>query len=246
MRIGYLLTALLFLGVRLAPASTVDLTKIDRTIAKEPVYKTNPKYCLLVFGQGAKTRVWLVQDGDALYVDRNGDGDLTQKGARSLATDYRGGRLWEAGDINETDGKRKHTGLRVIENKEGMTVLIGVAGRGWQRAGGPWNCASSRQPNVVKKGQGRLDFAPQSREAPIIHFAGPLTVDLLWPPNLKRAQETDVLAVVGTFGLGPGTFAHVTHQDEVPPGGLEAVAAFPSRLLAGQPILLKFPIPMNI
>ena len=31
-------------------AQAVDLTKIDRTIAKEPAYKNKPRYCLLVFG----------------------------------------------------------------------------------------------------------------------------------------------------------------------------------------------------
>jgi hypothetical protein len=56
----------------------VDLSKIDRTIAKEPVYQTKtPKYCLLVFGPEAKTRMWLVLDGKVMYVDRNGNGDLT-------------------------------------------------------------------------------------------------------------------------------------------------------------------------
>src|SRR5712692_5878487 len=56
----------------------VDLAKIERTIAKEPVYQTKtPQYCLLVLGPEAKTHMWLVLDGKVLYVDRNGDGDLT-------------------------------------------------------------------------------------------------------------------------------------------------------------------------
>src|SRR5687767_12528066 len=58
----------------------VDLSAIDRIIAKEPSLKSKPAYALLVFGPEAKTRVWLVQDGDTLYVDRNADGDLTQAG----------------------------------------------------------------------------------------------------------------------------------------------------------------------
>ena len=65
----------------LASASSVfgaDLSEINRGIAKEPAYHSKPRYCLLVFGPEAKTRVWLVQDGDTLYVDRNGDGDLTE------------------------------------------------------------------------------------------------------------------------------------------------------------------------
>src|SRR5262245_18710612 len=60
------------------PARAVDLKKIDRTIAKEPVYESRaPKYCLLVLGPEAKTRLWLVVDGKTLFVDRNGDGELT-------------------------------------------------------------------------------------------------------------------------------------------------------------------------
>src|SRR5690242_3715436 len=63
-------------------AGAVDLTRVDRTIRHEPVYKARPKYCLLVFGPKAKQRVWLVLDGNVLYVDRNGNGDLTEKGKR--------------------------------------------------------------------------------------------------------------------------------------------------------------------
>src|SRR5712692_3344625 len=66
------------------PGATLaaDLTKIDRKIAKEPAYQSQPKYCLLVFGPEAKTRVWIVLDGDTLYVDRNGNGDLTEEGEK--------------------------------------------------------------------------------------------------------------------------------------------------------------------
>jgi hypothetical protein len=67
-------------------ASAVDLSKIDRTIVKEPAYQTKtPKYCLRVFGPEAKDRVWLVLDGDTLYVDKNGNGDLTDEGQRVKA-----------------------------------------------------------------------------------------------------------------------------------------------------------------
>ena len=64
-------------AVRYTITAPIDLTKVDRTIAKEPAYKTKPRYCLLVFGPEPKIRVWLVLDGDVLYVDRNGNGDLT-------------------------------------------------------------------------------------------------------------------------------------------------------------------------
>src|SRR2546430_659994 len=64
----------------LAPAG--DLAKIDRTLGKEPAYQSKPRYCLLVFGPEARFRVWLAFDGDTVYVDRNGNGDLAEPGER--------------------------------------------------------------------------------------------------------------------------------------------------------------------
>src|SRR4051812_15300400 len=67
-----------------------DLSKIDRTILKEPAYATRqPRYCLLVFGPEASARVWVVVDGDIVYVDRNGNGDLTEAGERVRFSSFR-------------------------------------------------------------------------------------------------------------------------------------------------------------
>lgn len=63
-----------------------DLSQIDRTIRKlPPLQSKTPEYCLLVFGPRAAKRVWLVHDCDVLYVDRNGNGDLTDPGERVAA-----------------------------------------------------------------------------------------------------------------------------------------------------------------
>ena len=48
-----ILAIVTILSVGPTQASAVDLAKIDRSIAKEPAYKTKPKYCLLVFGAEA-------------------------------------------------------------------------------------------------------------------------------------------------------------------------------------------------
>src|SRR5215831_902468 len=103
--------ALFLANIAGVTAAAADLTKIDRTIAKEPVYQNKPKYCLLVFGPDAKTRVWLVIDGDVLYVDRNGNGDLTEKGERLESME-------PECDITEPDRGTKHTGL-LIKPQEG-------------------------------------------------------------------------------------------------------------------------------
>src|SRR5262249_46072878 len=69
-----------------------------RTAPTDPAYQSkSPRYCLLVFGPKAETRVWLVLDlvsepweadgaKNALYVDRNGNGDLTDPSARVACT----------------------------------------------------------------------------------------------------------------------------------------------------------------
>src|SRR5262249_25537794 len=113
-----LLLVLLFLAV---PATAADLSKIDRTIAKEPKYQSKPKYCLLVFGPEAKTNVWLVLDGDVLYVDRNGNGDLTEEGehvkvpafSSSTCPAWGRERSIEVGDISVRG--LTHTGLVISQ-----------------------------------------------------------------------------------------------------------------------------------
>ena len=73
-----LLATIVCFALLAAPAAALDLTKIERSIRKEPAYESKrPQYCLMVFGPEAKVRVWLVLDGNILYVDRSGNGDLT-------------------------------------------------------------------------------------------------------------------------------------------------------------------------
>ena len=74
--------AIFLLSCWFTSAAANDLAKVDRTIVKQPAYQHSPRYCLLVFGPEAKHRVWLVFDGDVLYIDRNGNGDLTEENER--------------------------------------------------------------------------------------------------------------------------------------------------------------------
>src|SRR5437899_1014523 len=110
------LLALAVLAANYSAAAAADLDKIERRIAREPAYKTKPKYCLLVFGPQANSRVWLVQDGDTLYVDRNGNGDFTEKD-KQVVTKTAGDnyRTFEAGDIH--DGALTHSGLSATQMK---------------------------------------------------------------------------------------------------------------------------------
>jgi hypothetical protein len=115
-------------------AEAANWDKIDRTIAKQPIYESKaPKYCLLVFGAESMTRVWLVLDGELMYVDRNGNGDLTEDGKRFAGK--REGRelVFDPATIVSIDGKRKYPLSRVTigpdkANRQGIhSAFLGTA-----------------------------------------------------------------------------------------------------------------------
>lgn len=185
-----------FLAVGHAPA--FDLTTIDRSIRKEPVYTTrSPEYCLFVFGPQARTRVWVVRDGDAVYVDRNGNGDLTEPGERVA----RDGSTFRIGQITEVDGKTVHHNWSLTQHSDGYGSHINAARRGRQL--------------VAPQEHPKPRFAPRPEDAPIIHFDGPLALSQYAETRaLPRGAEgriededTALRILIGTPGLGRGTFA---------------------------------------
>jgi len=189
----FMMTSLLWSALFLSPTFAADLTKIERVIRKEPVYQSkSPKYCLLVFGPEAETRVWLVLDlvsepweadgaKNTLYVDRNGNGNLTEPGKRVACTMQKQQGLidsfsrepsvtyvphFNVGEIIERDGKTRHVDLTLdvdsyVQDYRPCSLTLNVSGRGLQSAGGQL-----------------LRFADRPQDAPIIHFNGPLTVRL--------------------------------------------------------------------
>lgn len=201
MKIACFLSMVAWTTACTCPALAVDLAKIDRIIRKEPAYQSkSPKYCLLVFGPKAETRVWLVLDLDseptdangaknALYVDRNGNGDLTEPGNRVTST-MREHTYWDSfspkpsvtyaphfviGDIVERDGKTRHADLTLdvssyVQDYRPCSLTLKVNGRGMQSAGGK-----------------QLRFADRPQDAPIIHFNGPL--------SLRVSMDSGVLFV---------------------------------------------------
>jgi hypothetical protein len=181
------------------PLSAADLTRVDRTIAREPAYQTkSPRYCLLVFGPQAKTRVWLVRDGDVLYADRNGNGDLTEPGERYRGTKGTKEVRWTIGDVVEADRRARHTDLQVRFRRGSFSLGLRTAD-GLRQA--------------VGNEMGPLHFSDRARDAPIVHFAGPLTFLFRTPPKLVSGKEEHFIALVGTAGLGEGTAAYC-HSDE--------------------------------
>ena len=241
--------ALFLANIAAVTAAAADLTKIDRTIAKEPDYQNQPKYCLLVFGPDAKTRVWLVIDGDVLYVDRNGNGDLTEKGERMAL-------MAPEGEITEPDRGTKHTALGVTPQKDGRIVVSLMAeGKYRQRSDA-------------------VTFAGRSQDAPIIHFDGPVSVrfssasadtdrgpaktapvdlspkerllqqlgkDIPLPGERRPNKVVSLGAILGTPSLGKGTFVTYKARDILgqPNEQIVVEAAFPHQDAKSKPIRVQ-------
>jgi len=230
----------------LAAAPTVgaaDLAKVPRTIGKEPAYQTkSPRYLLLAFGPDAAERVWLVQDGDTLYVDRNGNGDLTDPGEK-IETKKRpdtdpdiDGRSFDVGDI--IVGGRTHKGL--VVNLIPLTRMADDIrdlphARQLLRADAKAQVVSITLEvrHLVLKGPGvdgrlpvmvgpldlggMLVFAGSPKDAPVIHPDGPLEITFYGGlPTLQIGRETDMVLAVGSPGLGKGTLAMLPYEQTIP------------------------------
>jgi hypothetical protein len=180
-------------------AKAEDLSKIDRTLDKQPAYASKePKYCLLVFGPKADTRVWLVLDlaydplrekpgkTESLYADLNGNGNLTDAGQQIPVTvvtqkqpeTFIGSQRFpayeqhlprfEVGDVKSRDGKTVYKNL--------------VVDVGWYFPGRKDRVVtvSVEVPAYGRQSVGGqlLWFADTPAGAPVVWFDGALTMRL--------------------------------------------------------------------
>jgi hypothetical protein len=221
------------------PAAGVDLTKVGRTIKKEPAYAGKPRYCLLVFGPRAEHKVWLVLDGDTLYVDRDGDGDLTGKDEKVKlpameavkAGPVEAVREAKAGDVKE--GRLTHTGLTFLHGRarkgfvpktDDERELVRLVGDGEERELFGLHLSVDRggRRGRVKQSAGEdvsglLRFSARAEGAPVVHFNGPWSSGLRAGAKLALGDApAELRACVGTPGLGKGTFATVVYEGLIP------------------------------
>jgi hypothetical protein len=203
------------------PALGVDLTKIDRTIAKEPAYQSkSPSFGLLVFGPEAKSRAWVVLDGDFLYVDRNCNGDLTEEGER-LVIKRKPPRAVDSVNvvITDLDGAKHQLTFRLTSTGVGLVA----------------RCHGSQYVGSTYRDD--MPFAARPQDAPIVHLNGPLTLQLVDPPRQWAPGETvDLVVLFGTPGLGKGTFAYMIQGF---PSRPTAEFQFPAKDPAAAPLVVK-------
>jgi hypothetical protein len=248
-----------------APLSAADLVKIDRKLVKEPAYGSKAKYCLLVFGPEAKTRAWLVLDGEVLYIDRHADGDLTHPDDRlkvyRVSKDPPNSMSSETkvfldvippGDAegrNATTlkGSTRYTRLWVSHAipRENVTPPTKDQKEYLERLRHHYTTVYLRIDDKYKQ-QGWACFSERPEDAPILHFNGPLTFGFgrnfgpFKQPALVRGPDPRELMVnLETPGLGKG--AVVTMDNRYAPADVHPVAdiEFPSKQPGGKPIMSR-------
>jgi hypothetical protein len=217
------------------PLHAADLSAIERKIAREPQYSGKPKYCLLVFGPEAKTRVWLALDGDKLYVDRNANGDLTDDGeALQAKIDGEGdlaSRSFTVAELRE--GGRHHKQLAigvsslrpsVDRDAQAKTLLQNdPTARGFSISadidypGRTGNGLDGRVLQMASRGaDGILQFASNPKDAPVVHFGGPWSITFYSTGNLVIGRDNEFILSLGTPGVGTGSTVFTAYETLVP------------------------------
>lgn len=145
-------------------AAIVDKVAVARdadayTFAHEPNYKSTPRYALLAFGAKGESKVWLVEDGQSLYVDRNQNGDLADDGPPLSGKGQNAGSIsYDTDVIILTDGSRiskfQMNRWKSGENNNTYGLSVMVNGRGPMYAGwfGTFWSESPQAAPVVRLG----------------------------------------------------------------------------------------------
>lgn len=255
-----------------SPAAIVpaaDTPPTDRSIGQQPAYQSKtPGYALLTFGERPADRVWLVWDGDTLYVDRNGNGDLTDADDKVAAQPQRPGWAqndgfqFEVGQL--TLSGRTHKGLVVYavplaryeggslyqradvqailkQDPKAVTLTVQVDAEIPGLKGGGIGERLSFMAGPIDL-NGVLQFADQPAAAPVIKFGGLLVVTFYAErPKVRIGRATDFVLVVGAPGDGPGTLAMLGYEGTIPKTAFPlAEITFPPAQPGEEPVKAKY------
>jgi hypothetical protein len=227
---------------------------------KEPKYQHEPRYALLVFGPKREQRVWMVLDGTTLYVDRNGNGDLTEKGERLEPNNPKDGS-------NRFGGSGSHTHWDVFE----FTVEAGSTGKSkfllnhWIRAENfvpqtdfdkdlqarwlklRWENTTLFRQEGLGQGQTPVLFMPKPADAQVCALDGPLTFVVRAPESqaLQRGADSDLSFCIAVPGHPPRgaqrQFYNPLSTKEVPKDAhLQVDIEYPARAAKAPPLRRKY------
>src|SRR6266850_1746042 len=192
--------------------ASVDYSKVERKIARQPKYVAAPKYALLLLGGEGKIKIWMALDKskpdseyyDVLYLDRNANGRLDEAGERIMGSEDRDHRvIMEVGRLEIPESKVVLENMRVYTQFSAHTSgVIFVSFR-----------LNGRVNLYGGYGPGQTIAAPgdSPEKAPILHADpdGPLSFFLYSSVLLKAGESLDIRFMVGTPGSGAETFMAV-------------------------------------
>lgn len=200
----------------------VDFAAVDRTLGKLPVLNAKqPLYALFLFGPHAETRVWAVLDAsaagvkghDRLYLDLDGDQDLTEAGecidAKSLDDES---ATFELARWRDPATGAVHTNVQVGWGPKRMTYRMN-----WRGEDVTMGCYG---PDADSYGQ----FGDSPKSAPILvpGWDRPLEFERWFSGTLTRGKPTDFKVFIGNRGGGTGEFTCV--EDDFLPADEHPVA----------------------
>lgn len=187
----------------LAFAEGVKLANVKRPIRREPVWTSRmPRYCLFVVSP--ERRIWFVVDGDDLYMDINGDCDLTDPGEKlprrepsdEQRREAQNSSRWWIPDINGADGEPLISNIQIRPNIYSRAAPVG-------------SYYVYFEIPIYGSVQTRPTFADNPADAPIVHPKGPHQLSLsvrrsYLPPNRDVSNTFHVGGYKCIEGLGHG------------------------------------------
>lgn len=207
----------------------IDYAAVERKIVKEPKYTAKPLYALFLLGPSDKFRVWAVLDKskrgisyyDTLFLDVNGNGDLTDPGERFTGKyePHKKSMVIQAGNIRVPGSKLHHSYFTFLTAKDQKGAYFSIK---WDR-----KIEVSGGHSLV--GGNYTTYADSAESAPVLHPTpgGPLGFALLEfggdceevltakkervvrIPKLKIGRDTSIRVLIGNPGSGPDTLCAV-------------------------------------
>jgi hypothetical protein len=179
---------------------------------------------------------------DFLYVDRNGNGDLTEADERIEALVHEYEEFSRLGGVRPSKTRMLEFSVGALKDKKGnlyKDVKITVQ----------WFMGSKRPCFVEMTSPGiggqraeiGLVFAERPEDAPVLHFGGPLTMRFALGSvhGLSLTEEFSLQAEVGTPGRGPNSFVSLSNASFPKDLHPKAVIEFPHRAAAQPPIRME-------
>ena len=240
---------------------------------KEPKYAGKPVYAAIAFGPTPADKVWLALDGDTLYVDRTGPGDLTAAGSKVPAELPRHGRPRDDADGYNflvggvTVNGRTHQNITLyVSPLKGYADSYADSVPGFKEVLKADPAARAYRLNVSASrpglaggdpggrvgftagpvdATGVLQFAATPAAAPVVRTDTRL--ELRAGPGkltLRAGRTGELMLEAGCPGTGPGSFNCLMYDGTIPKdAAVAAEVTFPPRTPGDPPTRVKYELP---